>query len=213
MLVKERMTVNPWTVDETTPLMEAGEIMRKNKVSRLPVLREGKLIGIITHDDLLKASPSAATTLSVWELNYVLSKIVVKDVMTKDPVTVSSESTLEEAAMLMRHKDVGALPVVSGEKLVGIITESDIFDAFLDLMGLQEVGTRLAIDLENRTGVIAEITELIKAEGMNIVSMALFHRTLKSGELVLRLDSQKTEGFIKKLQDKGYKVIHVATFN
>ena len=213
MLVKERMTENPWTVDETTPLLEAGEIMRKNKICRLAVLREGKLIGIITHDDLLKASPSAATTLSIWELNYVLSKIMVKDAMTKAPVTVKPETTLEEAAMLMRSKDVGALPVLADDKLVGIITESDIFDAFLDLMGLQEVGTRVAIDLENRTGVLAEITDLIKAEGMNIVSMALFHRNLKSGELVLRLDSPKTEGFVKKLQDKGYKVLHVATLN
>jgi acetoin utilization protein AcuB len=214
MFVKERMTANPITTTENTPIAEAGEILRKHSFARLPVIRDNKLVGIITRDDLLKVSPSEATTLSVWELNYVLSKLTVKDAMTKNPIIIKPEDTLEEAALIMREREVGALPVVDdGGKLVGIITESDIFDAFLDLMGLKNTGTRLTIDLENRIGVIAEITETIKANGINIVSMALFHRNNAAGELVLRLDSPQSEKLIDDLKAKGYKIIHIAKWN
>ncbi len=213
MFVKDRMTANPVTVTETTPIVEAGEIFRKNNFARLPVVRDGKLIGIITREDLLKVTPSAATTLSVWELNYVLSKLQVKDAMTKSPITIRPDVTLEEAALLMREKEIGALPVVEDDALIGIITESDIFEAFLDLMGLKETGTRLAIDLENRIGAVADLTEFLKQQGISIISMAIFHRTNQSGELVLRLDSTKTDTLVTDLKAKGYKVLHVAKWN
>lgn len=212
MFVRERMTVNPLTVTETTPIFEAGELLRKNNIARLPVIKDGKLIGIITEEDLLRVSPSQATTLSVWELNYVLSKLQVKDGMTKNPVTITPDATLEEAAMLMRDKKVGALPVVENGKLIGIITESDIFDAFLDLMGLKKTGTRLTIDLEDRIGAIADLTEIIKEQGVNIISMALFHGTDNQGKLVLRLDSNQSDQLIEELQSKGFKVVHVANW-
>jgi FOG: CBS domain len=213
MFVKDRMTVNPTTISDLAPIIEAGEIFHKNNFARLPVMHDGKLVGIITQDDLLKVSPSQATTLSVWELNYVLSKLLIKDAMTKNPITINPEATLEEAAMLMRDKEIGALPVVDHDKLVGIITESDIFDAFLDLMGLKRIGTRISIDLEDRIGAVAEITDLLKVENINIVSLALFHHNNTSGELVLRLDTSKSEKIVQKLKDKGYKVLHVATWN
>ncbi len=213
MFVKDRMTTNPVTVTETTPIVEAGEIFRKNNFARLPVVRDGKLVGIITREDLLKVTPSAATTLSVWELNYVLSKLQVKDAMTKNPITIRPDVTLEEAALLMREKEIGALPVVEDDSLIGIITESDIFEAFLDLMGLKETGTRLAIDLENRIGAVADLTEFLKQQGVSIISMAIFHRTNQSGELVLRLDSTKTDSLVADLKTKGYKVLHVAKWN
>ncbi|MGE5581993.1 MAG: CBS and ACT domain-containing protein [Bacillota bacterium] len=213
MFVKERMTVNPTTIADNASILEAGELLRKNDFTRLPVMHDGKLVGIITQDDLLKVSPSQATTLSVWELNYVLSKLVVKEVMTKNPISINSEATLEEAALLMREKEVGALPVVDNGKLVGIITESDIFDAFLDLMGLKYTGTRLTIDLENRIGAVADLTELIKKEGLNIISMALFTRDKTSGELVMRLDSPKSDALVEKLKAKGYRILHVANWS
>jgi acetoin utilization protein AcuB len=213
MFVKDRMTVSPVTINDSAPVIEAGEIFRKNNFARLPVMHDGKLVGIITQDDLLKVSPSQATTLSVWELNYVLSKLLVKDAMTKNLVTISPTATLEEAALIMREKEVGALPVVEQDKLVGIITESDIFDAFIDLMGLKRIGTRISIDLEDRIGAIAQITDLLRAEKINIVSLALFHRNNSSGELVLRLDSPQSESIVGKIKEKGYKVLHVATWN
>mgnify|MGYP005855393281 CR=1 FL=1 len=214
MFVKERMTANPITTTENTPIAEAGEILRKHSFSRLPVMKDDKLVGIITRDDLLKVSPSEATTLSVWELNYVLSKLTVKDAMTKNPITINPENTLEEAALIMRNRGVGALPVVDDKgKLVGIITESDIFDAFLDLMGLKHTGTRLTMDIEDRIGVIADITETIKANGFNIISMAIFHRNNTTGELVIRLDSPQSEKLINDLKAKGCKIIHIAKWN
>ncbi|HEX3044535.1 MAG TPA: CBS and ACT domain-containing protein [Bacillota bacterium] len=210
MFVKERMTQNPVTVTEDTPVVEVGEILHKNKFARIPVLQNGKLVGIITRDDLLRVTPSEATTLSVWELNYVLSKLLARNVMTKNPITIGPEATLEEAALLMNEREIGCLPVVDKGNLTGIITESDIFAAFLDLMGLKQTGTRLTIDLENRIGVIADITETIKSQGINIISMALFHRSKTNGELVLRLDSSETNQLISTLQAQGHKVIHIA---
>lgn len=213
MFVRERMTVNPVTTTENTPVFEAGELMRKHNISRLPVTRDGKLVGIVTEEDLLKVSPSAATTLSVWELNYVLSKLQVKEAMTKNPLTIDPEATLEEAAVLMRDKNVGALPVVENGKLVGIITESNIFDAFLDLMGLKQTGTRITIDLEDKIGAIADLTEIIKKQGINIISLALFHHDNLSGRLVLRLDTAKSDPLVEELKSKGYKITHVVKWN
>ena len=155
------MTKNPVTVSEDTPVLEAGEIMRKQGFSRLPVTRGGKLVGIVTDRDMIRVSPSPATTLSVFEVNYLLSKLTLKDVMTKDPMTVAPEATLEEAAVLMRDNEVGALPVVEHGKLLGIITESDVFDAFISLMGLREASSRVTLDIEDRVGVLAEITQII----------------------------------------------------
>lgn len=213
MFVKDRMSVNLVTVTEKTPVLEAGELMRKHDFARLPVVREGQLVGIVTREDLLKVSPSKATTLSVWELNYVLSKLTVKEAMSSQPITIAAEVTLEEAALLMRSKGVGALPVMKDGALAGIITESDIFDAFLELMGLRQTGTRLTIDLENRIGAVADLTEIIKKHGVNIISMALFHGKSESGELVIRLDKPDSEVLVKNLHEHGYKLIHVANWN
>ncbi|HOJ76924.1 MAG TPA: CBS and ACT domain-containing protein [Bacillota bacterium] len=211
MFVKDFMSTNLVVTTEDTTINEAGEQMRKNNLARLPVVRDGKLVGIITREDLLKVTPSAATTLSVWELNYVLSKLVVKDAMAKQLFTISPEATLEEAALLMRSNEVGALPVVDNGQLIGIITESDIFDAFLDLMGLKQTGVRLTVDLEDRIGAIADLTDIIKSKGVNIISLALFHH--KSGELVLRLDGQNTAEVIRAIEENGYRIVHKATWD
>jgi len=212
MFVKEWMTTNPIMVTEQTPLLEAGELMRQHKITRLLVLREDHLVGIVTKEDLLKVSPSTATTLSVWELNYVLSKLVIKEAMTKNPLSIDPEATIEEAALWMQKNGVSSLPVLAAGRLVGIITESDIFRAFVDLMGLQRVGIRLTIDLENRIGIVAGLTELLKQAEVNIISLAIFHREDTHGELVLRLENTQTDILLGKLEQAGYKVIHLSKF-
>ncbi len=211
MFVKEWMTVNPIIVTEQTPLVEAGELMRQHQITRLLVLRDDHLVGIVTKEDLLKVSPSTATTLSVWELNYVLSKLVIKEAMTRNPLSIDAEATIEEAALLMQKNNVSSLPVLAAGRLVGIITESDIFRAFVDLMGLSRVGIRITIDLEDRIGIVAELTELLKQEGVNIISLAIFHRHDTGGELVLRLNQLKPE-ILTKLEQAGYKVVHAVEF-
>lgn len=208
MLVGKRMTRNPLTVTENTTVQEAEELMRKHNIRRLPVVRGEKLVGIVTELDLLRVSPSAATSLSIFELNYLLTRLKVKEAMAKNPHTVTPETTLEEAALLMREKEVGALPVVEKQKLVGIITESDIFDAFIDLMGLRKTGTRVVIDVEDRIGVLAEVTEIIKAHGVNIITIATLNLPEKS-EVVLRLDTPNPKDLLKELSDRGYRVVHV----
>ncbi|HHU82148.1 MAG TPA: CBS domain-containing protein [Firmicutes bacterium] len=210
MFVGRYMTANPLTVPENMPVQEAEEIMRKHKIRRLPVVKGEKLVGIVTEIDLLRVSPSSATSLSMFELNYLLSRLQVKEAMTKNPRTISPEATIEEAALIMRENNVGALPVVENGKLVGIITESDIFDAYIDLMGLRKTGTRVVIDVENRLGVLAEVTEVIKAHGVNIISLACQCKEEEtSGEVVLRLDTQDPKNLLAELEKRGYRVVHV----
>ena len=211
MFVRNRMTKSPVTVTDDTPVLEAGEIMRKRGFSRLPVTHDGKLVGIVTDMDVIRVSPSPATTLSVFEVNYLLSKLTLKDVMTKNPKTITPDATLEEAAVLMRDNSIGALPVVEDGKLVGIITESDIFDAFISLMGLREASSRVTLDIEDRVGVLAEITQLIKDRGVNIVTVATFcNHEARHGELVLRLDTKDPGPLVKEFEARGYRVVHVA---
>ncbi|MCL6614388.1 MAG: CBS and ACT domain-containing protein [Firmicutes bacterium] len=212
MFVRNRMTKDPVTVTENVPVLEAGEIMRRNGFSRLPVVRDGRLVGIVTEMDIMRVSPSPATTLSVFEMNYLLSKLAVKDVMTKNPKTIAPEATLEEAAVLMRDYKIGALPVVENGRLVGIITESDIFDAFISLMGLREASSRITLEIEDRVGVLAEITQLIKERGINIITMATFTpaREGERGQLVLRLDTQEPDPLVEDFTARGFRVVHVA---
>ncbi len=136
MLVGERMTPRPITVNEETSLPEALELMRKEKIRRLPVLdKHGKLVGIVTELDLLRASPSPATTLSMYEIPYLLSKVKMRDIMTREVITVTEDTPIEEAARIMADNKIGGLPVMRDDKLVGIITETDIFKLMLELFG------------------------------------------------------------------------------
>ena len=135
MLVHERMSRHPITITEATPINEAINLMRDEKVRRLPVLnRKGELVGIVSEKDLLHVSPSPATSLSIYELNYLISKITAGEIMATDVITVSDHTPLEEAALIMADNKIGGLPVMREGELVGIITESDIFRSFTEIM-------------------------------------------------------------------------------
>ena len=135
MLVHERMSKHPITITEDTPINEAIKLMRDKKVRRLPVLnRKSELVGIVSEKDLLHVSPSPATSLSIYELNYLISKITAGEIMTTDVITVSEYTPLEEAARIMADNKIGGLPVMRDEELVGIITESDIFRSFTEIL-------------------------------------------------------------------------------
>ncbi len=126
-LVRDWMTREPITVDIKTTLPEAHRLMKECRVRRLPVMEHGKLVGIVTLGDVREASPSDATTLSIFELNYLLAKLTIGEIMTRDPITVTPDTTIRQAAKLMLEHKIGGLPVVEHGKLIGIITESDIF--------------------------------------------------------------------------------------
>ena len=148
MLVEERMKHPVLTITPDVPVQDALSRMQRDKVHRYPVVdKRGKLIGIVTDTDLVNASPSEATTLSVWEINYLLSKITVERVMAKELVTVTEDTTIEEAARTMADQRIGGLPVMRADKLVGIITESDIFNIFLELLGARTAGVRVTVEV------------------------------------------------------------------
>ena len=145
MIIARRMTRNPVTATPDMSIGEASDLMKREKVHRLPVLDKDKnLVGVITEKDILHASPSPASSLSIHEMAYLLSKLTVKKLMTKDPVTISEDTTVEEAARLMSDQDLSCLPVVNGTKLVGIVTKSDMFRILLELFGARHFGVRLS---------------------------------------------------------------------
>lgn len=175
MLVKDRMSRHPITIRPDLSLHDALRVMHDEKVRRLPVIdKDGKLVGIVLEKDLLYASPSPATSLSVYELNYLVSRITVESLMTREVVTVSEDCSLEEAARTMADNNVGGLPVMRDGILVGMITESDLFKVFLELLGAREWGTRVTLRVPDQRGMLAKLTEAVAANGADIVALGTF---------------------------------------
>lgn len=205
MYVRNRMTINPITVTPDTTIATALEIMREKNINRIPVVKDGKLVGIITERKLMEVSPSSATSLSIFEINYLLAKTKVEQVMTKKVVTVAPDDLLEIAALKMRDNKVGGLPVVENGKVVGIITESNIFDAFIEIMGFRERGSRISILIqEDRPGILAELAQTVADCHINITHLAIYH-----GEIVLRVDTRQPDELIERLQAKGFRITSV----
>ncbi|MDF2634601.1 MAG: transcriptional regulator, Rrf2 family [Pelosinus sp.] len=210
MFVESRMTANPITINSTTTIADASEIMRNNKFRRLPVVDGEKLIGIVTDRDLRAVSASPATALSIFELNYLLAKMKVKDIMQKEVITISSVATIEEAAILMYNHRIGGLVVVDEHgAVVGIITETDIFKSFVDIMGLVDGKTRLTLHTADKVGVLHDISEVFLARNINITSMVNYALPDGKVEMVIRADIADTEELEKALADKGYPISHV----
>ncbi len=132
MFVRDWMTPNPIVVSPDTTLPDAYQLMRSSRIRRLPVVKHGKLVGIVTLGDIREARPSDATSLSIYEMNYLLSQLTIGEIMTRDPITVTPETSIAEAAQLMLEHKIGGLPVLDGDQIVGIITESDIFRVIVE---------------------------------------------------------------------------------
>ncbi|MBE2223181.1 MAG: CBS domain-containing protein [Anaerolineae bacterium] len=176
MLVKNRMSQPVITVEPDMPIMEALNLMKTKQIRRLPVVDgKGNLIGIVSNEDLLNASPSDVTSLSVWEINYLIGKITVKKVMTKDVLTINENTPIEEAARIMVDNKVGGLPVMSGNKLVGVITESDLFKVLLELMGARENGVRATAIIPEKLGELEKLTHAIAEAGGSFISFGQFN--------------------------------------
>jgi len=209
MYVKNTMTPNPFTVQYKAPITEVIALMREKNLKRVPVLDGEKIVGIVTESDIQKVSPTKATTLSVFEITYLLSKTRVRDAMTKDVITISPDDLLEEAAVLMREHRVGALLVEENRRLVGIITESDIFEAFINLLGAREPGTRLVIDAEDKTGVLADVASDVSRHNINISRIVSYSKGNGRSDLIFRISTLKPEAVINDLHSKGYKITSV----
>jgi len=172
MLVSNLMTPNPVTVTDKTPIDDALSLMREKKVRRLPVLNDkGELVGIVAEKDILYASPSPATSLSIHEIHYLLARLTVGEIMTKKVITVTEDTPLEEAARVMADTRIGALPVTQDGKLVGIITETDIFKGFVELLGTREPGVRLTVKMPEGQGVLPLCMESISKLGGRLLAL------------------------------------------
>jgi len=173
MLVRDRMSKSPVTTTPDTSVTDALRLMRESKVRRLPVMdAHGKLVGIVADQDLLYASPSPVSSLSVWEMNYLLAKLKVEEVMTRQIITVTEDTPLEEAARIMVDNKIGGLPVVRDGQLAGIITETDLFKIFVALLGGRSKGVRVTAYIPGVKGTLAKITNAIAGVGGNILAFS-----------------------------------------
>jgi len=173
MLVRERMSHEPITITPDVPVTDALSLMRERKIRRLPVLdSHSKLVGIVSDQDLLYASPSPVSSLSVWEMHYLLGKLKVEEVMTRKVITVTEDTPLEEAARIMADNKIGGLPVMRDDKLVGIVTETDLFKTFLELLGARQSGVRVTALVPGAKGTLAKITNAIFGAGGNILAFS-----------------------------------------
>jgi acetoin utilization protein AcuB len=202
------MTPNPITIEPDTPIFEALSLMKKHRIKQLPVVESGKLRGLVTERDLLTVSPSPATTLSIYEMNYLLSKMTVKEVMIKSPACISPDATIEEAAVIMREHRFGSLLVMEGEKLVGIITESDLFEALIKIFGFRRPGIRIVLEAENKLGTLADLLVIIRDHQINVIGLACIELGEKV-QIMIRLSATQVSALIEELKSKGYGVIAV----
>jgi len=186
MLVKERMTRQLKLCSPDLAVNEALNLMKQERIRRLPVVdKNGRLVGIVSDKDLLHASPSPATSLSVWEITYLLAKVKVQDVMTKKVITVTEDTPLEDAARIMADNKIGGLPVVRNDAVVGIITETDLFKIFLELLGAREKGIRVTMLAPEQLGELAKITQAIASVGGNIIASVQFQGTDSTNRQVM----------------------------
>lgn len=215
MLVKERMSRDPITIRPDTSLHDALRIMRESKVRRLPVLDgDGHLVGIVLEKDLLYASPSPVTSLSVYELNYLMSKITMDSLMTRDVITVDDDCPLEEAARIMADNQIGGLPVMRDGRLVGMITESDLFKVFLELLGAREWGLRVTIRVREERGILARLTQAISSRNADIVSLGTFWGDEPSDrQIAIKVQGITREQMVGIVQSLGAELIDIREMN
>jgi len=211
--IKEKMQKNPITISPDASFYEARALIRDKGIRHLPVVdKNGHLVGILTDRDIREAAPSDATSLSAHELHYLLGKLKVSGFMTpKDKlVTITPDLIIEEAVQLMRDHKIGCLPIMDGDKLAGLITETDILDFFVDVFGLKMKGTRLTFALEDAPGQMHGVLEIMKKHNVNIISIV--SPTFKvNGKRVaaIRIQTHEYENIVKELNQKGYEVISI----
>ena len=212
MRIRDVMTKNPITVDSETLVLDAQKIMKENNIRRLPVVDNGNLVGIVTQHDLLQASPSPATSLSIHELNYLLAKMKVKEVMKKNPFTLSPDTPFEEALRIGQDRKIGSFPVMDKGKLVGIITESDTVRFLTRALGLREEGSRVTIEgLGGKFGDLEKIIAIANQHQTIILSMISLPRPEnKDWMIVLRLKTTNPDPIVRDFKKAGFNVTYSA---
>ena len=211
MLVRDRMTPNPVTIAPDASFTHAFRIIREKEIGYLPVVdKKGKLVGIVAQRDLLHASPSSATTLNVFEISSLLGNLQVKEVMSSPPITVPDHTPIEEAAWAMVENEIGCLPVLRGDDLVGVITDTDIFKTFVEILSREEAELRVALLVPDVRGELARMAGVIAGLGGNLCSLASF-RSEEPGYVyfTMRLKGVAEDVLVPALTEAGGKVLHV----
>ncbi len=206
MYVKNFMSTPVVSVSPNDTIADTLALMREKQINRMPVVDKGKVVGLVTDGDLREISPSPATTLSIFELNYLVAKTAIREVAVKHVISCTPNTKIEDAALLMREHKIGGLPVVEDGQLVGIITQTDIFDAFLDTLGFRSPGQRVVVETKDEVGVISDMSAIIKGYNVNIASLALFHRSNTMVQILARLNGEQATEAINALKAKGYQI-------
>lgn len=209
MFVKWRMTANPFTIDSGATVPDAIEMMQTHGITKLPVLRDGKLCGVVSQSDINRALPSDATSLSFGEVAYLLSKLKIYKIMKKNPPTISADAMLEEAAIVMRDSKVEILPVMDEGKVIGVITESDVLDAFIDINGAREPGTRLVIEADDQPGVMSRLARVTGELETNITHIAVYRTGMESSFVLLGVNTVNTTDLEEAFTKAGFQVRYV----
>ena len=209
MFVQDWMTKDPIVVSPKTSVEEAIRLMRQNRLRHLPVVKKkGRLVGIVTQTDLLQASPSPATSLSVWEINFLLAKMQVRDAMTKKVIVVEKECPLEEAALVMAEHKIGCLPVVHEDRLVGIITETDLFNIFVEQLGARSTGVRLTLLVHDVKGELARLTGRIAELGGNIIRLTTLPTQEPDRQVVtVKVEDVDRQSLVDGLAEIGVEIL------
>ncbi|MDY4761448.1 CBS domain-containing protein [Streptococcus thoraltensis] len=210
MAVKDFMTSKVIYVSPDTTVAHASDKMKAQDLRRLPVIENDRLVGLVTEGTMADATPSKATSLSIYEMNYLLNKTKIRDIMIRDVITVSQDASLEDAIYIMMKHKIGVLPVVDNDQLYGIITDRDIFKAFLEVSGYGEEGLRLNILLNDTIGSLEKVVRVISEANLNI------HRTVvanhKSGKILVEIQIQgqtDTQTLQKALENQGITVMSI----
>jgi len=194
MIVGKRMSSPLITVSPDHHLSDARRLMQQEKIRHMVVVDKDKMVGLVTKNDIENALPSKATSLSIWEINYLIEKITVADVMIKDVITTSEDTPLEEAARIMADNKISCLPVMRGKEVVGIITETDLFLIFLELLGARKSGVRMSAEISKEPGSIARLTQAIYEAGGDIIAFGTFTGdTISVDEVTIKVQGVEVE--------------------
>jgi len=199
MFVSDWMTRKVFSVAPEDSITDVIKLMREKKIKHVPVMKKDKLTGILSDRDVLDFSPSSATSLDIYEIHYLLAKTKAREVMKTKVITVTADTPVEEAAMIMFDGNIGCLPVLENGRLAGIISDRDMYRVLVDITGVRHGGHRIYLTIEDRSGSIKEVADIIRKHQFSLQSVLTSYEGVKTGyrDVVIRT---KTEGDFKKLK-------------